>query len=434
MFAAAIFSPAWESLSRVRVAIVHDWLYVLGGAERVLRSMLRCFPQADLFTLFDVLPPASRAWIGYDRATTSFMQRLPGIAKRHRSYLPLMPFAIEQFDVSGYDVVISSSYAVAKGVLTGPDQVHIAYVHSPMRYAWDLQHQYLREGNLSRGLKGAAARFFLHHMRTWDTRTSHGVSAYAVNSSFIARRVKKAYGREAEVIHPPVAVPETLTQRPRGTEFLAASRLVPYKNLRAVVEAFALLPHERLVVAGTGPEEARLRALAGPNVRFAGFVPDDELRRLMGTCRAFLFAAEEDFGIIPVEAMGEGAPVIALGRGGVRETIVTEGPGRTGVFFDEPSAASIAAAVRAFITSGELFHPGAAHSQALRFATPIFERDFKNFVEREMATLAATIDRARARALPDGMARLGLQTGGASMADPRTIQPSSRAHPLAGVL
>ncbi len=384
----------------MRVAVVHDWLYVRGGAERVLRSILRCYPGADVFTLFDVLSRADQAWIGYDRSTTSFMQRLPGIAKRHRLYLPLMPLAIEQLDLSGYDLVISSSYAVAKGVLTGPDQVHVSYVHSPMRYAWDLQHQYLRESKMTRGARGVLARIILSYMRMWDTRTAAGVTSFAANSSFIARRIRKAYGRSAKVIHPPVDVPSLPPLWVRGDHFLVASRLVAYKNVRAVVEAFEHLPDQQLIVAGTGPEEARLRALAGPNVSFTGYVSDAELRRLMGTSKAFIFAAEEDFGIIPVEAQGEGAPVLALGRGGARETIITTGPGRTGMFFDEPEASSIASTVRDFLAAGDLFNPEDCHAQALRFAAPLFERRFKSLIQEEMTKMRAELDNARARA-PD---------------------------------
>ncbi len=384
----------------MRVAIVHDWLYTLGGAERVLRSILRCYPGADVFTLFDVLPPADRAWIGYDRSITSFMQRLPGISRRHRAYLPLMPLAIEQLDLSPYDLVISSSYAVAKGILTGPDQVHVSYVHSPMRYAWDLQHQYLRESKLNGGLRGAVARLILHYMRIWDTRTAPGVTAFIANSAFIARRIGKAYGREAEVIYPPVDVPAQSPKWQRGSHFLVASRLVAYKNVRAVVEAFAALPDQQLIVAGTGPEEARLRAIAGPNVTFAGFVTDAELRKLMGTSRAFIFAGEEDFGIIPVEAQGEGAPVLALGRGGARETIVVDGPARTGMFFDDAEPGTIAVTIRDFLAAGDVFHADDCHAQALRFTTTLFERRFSAFVQAEMDRMKQELDRTRARA-PD---------------------------------
>jgi len=372
-----------------RVAVIHDWLYVYGGAERVLRSILRVIPTADVFTLFDVMAPADRARIGYERAHTSFLQTLPGIGQRHRLYLPLMPLAIEQFDLTGYDLVISSSYAVAKGVLTGPDQLHLSYVHSPMRYAWDLQHQYLAESGFQRGLKGAAARMLLHRMRVWDHRTAPGVDAYAANSAFIARRIRKAYGRDAEVLYPPVSVPAQIPyqipQAPNPGHFLTASRLVPYKNVRAVVEAFAALPDQRLVVAGKGPELERLRALAGPNVEIRGFVPDAELASLMAGAAAFVYAAEEDFGIVTVEAQAHGAPVIALGRGGACEIVQTHGPARTGLFFDEPTPGKIAEAVRTFLANPGAFSRSDCHVNAQRFSEQRFEQGFQQFLQTHWA-------------------------------------------------
>lgn len=370
----------------LRVAVVHDWLYVFGGAERVLRSILRCLPGAELFTLFDVLSPEDKARVGFAKAHTSFLQRMPGIARRHRQYLPLMPLAIEQFDLSAYDLVISSSYAVAKGVLTGPDQLHLAYVHSPMRYAWDLQHHYLAESGLTRGIKSVLARLLLHRMRLWDTRTAHGVDAYMVNSHFIGRRVRKIYGRSATVIEPPVDVPARLPQgQTRGDYFLTASRLVAYKNVRSIVEAFHALPDQQLVVAGAGPELARLRAIAGPNVRFTGFLPDAELSAMMGSARAFIFAAEEDFGIVPVEAQAHGTPVIALGRGGVRETLITSGSSPTGMFFDVATPEAITTSIRDFLARSDEFTPAACHANALRFSEQRFEQDFTAFVEEQLA-------------------------------------------------
>lgn len=369
----------------MRIAVVHDWLYTFGGAERVLRSILRCLPSADVFTLFDTLPDATREQIGFAEAHTSFLQRMPAISRRHRLYLPLMPLAIEQFDLSGYDLVVSSSYAVAKGVLTGPDQLHLAYVHSPMRYAWDLQHQYLTETRLTRGIKSMLARFLLHRMRVWDTRTAHGVDAYITNSHFVARRVQKTYGRAARVIYPPVSMPAAPSRhRVKEDFFLTASRLVPYKNVGAIIEAFRELPDQRLVVAGNGPEFARLRAIAGPNITLTGFVPEAELRRLMGAARAFVFAAEEDFGIAPVEAQSEGTPVIALGRGGARETIVTGGPSPTGLFFETATPAAIAHAVRAFLARPAEFSPAACYANASRFEEARFEAEFSAFVEEQL--------------------------------------------------
>lgn len=377
----------------MRIAIVHDWLYVLGGAEKVLKSMLACYPSADVFCLFDVLSDDDRAEIGFTKATTSFLQRAPSIRKHHRLYLPLMPIAIEQLDLRGYDVIISSSYAVAKGVLTGPDQLHIAYVHSPMRYAWDLQHQYLAESRLQSGIKSWLARAMLYRMRLWDTRTAHGVNAYLANSEFIARRIRKVYGRAATVIYPPVAIPAvpTIPSSNRKRFFLTASRLVPYKNMGSIVEAFRYLPNETLVVAGSGPERQRLQALAGPNVSFAGFVPDDHLRRLMRDAEAFIFAAEEDFGITPVEVQAEGTPVIGLGKGGLRETVVTTGPSPTGLFFDLPDPRLIADAVIKYINDSERFTAAACIRNAARFSETRFRTVFSHFVDREYLAFSRQI-------------------------------------------
>ena len=370
----------------VRVAIVHDWLYVIGGAERVLRELLNCYPNADVFTLFDFLTPEERQQLGFERARTSFLQSVPLMRSHHRSFLPLMPIAIEQFDLSSYDLIISSSYAVAKGVLTGPDQVHIAYVHSPMRYAWDLQHSYLREGGYGRGLKGFIARMTLHYMRLWDSRTASGPDAIIANSEFIARRIRKVYGRSAHVIYPPVTLAKPGPDMPRRRHFLAASRLVPYKGIEVAIEAFKHLPDLELVVAGDGPDAKRLRTIAGPNVTFAGFVSDAEMRELMATARALIFAAEEDFGIVPVEAQSEGTPVLALARGGARETVLTTLPQRTGMFFAQPEARAIADCVRSFIAQEHTFSRSICRANATRFSAQRFQSEFKAFVENEMET------------------------------------------------
>jgi glycosyltransferase involved in cell wall biosynthesis len=368
----------------MRVAVVHDWLYVVGGAEQVLREILTCYPDADVFTLFDVLTPQDRARIGFTKARTSFLQNMPLIASKHRSYLPLMPLAIEQFDFSGYDLVISSSYAVAKGVLTGPNQVHVSYVHSPMRYAWDLQHSYLKESGYASGIKSAIARMILYRMRIWDARTAHGPDAVLANSHFVARRIQKVYGRIAEVIYPPVTLSTLSVEPPRGTHFLAASRLVPYKKIEAVVRAFALTPDLQLIVAGSGPEGDRLKKIATPNVTFAGFVSDEKLRELMATARAFVFAAEEDFGIIVVEAQSEGAPVLALGRGGARETVSTALGRRTGMLFAKSEPDVIADCVRSFVAQEELFSRDDCRAQASHFSAERFRAEFTAAVDRAM--------------------------------------------------
>jgi glycosyltransferase involved in cell wall biosynthesis len=370
----------------MRVAVVHDWLYTMGGAEQVLREILRCYPDADVFTLFDVLSPEDRAKIGFEKARTSFLQNMPAIRKRHRMYLPLMPIAIEQFDLSGYDLVISSSYAVAKGVITGPNQLHVSYVHSPMRYAWDLQHAYLTESGYTAGIKSAMARALLHRMRIWDVRTAHGPDAMIANSNFIAKRIKKVYGRDAKVIYPPVTMSKLAVPPPVGGHFLAASRLVPYKKIEAVIQAFAELPDQRLIVAGAGPDAERLKAIAGPNVSFAGFVSDEKLRELMATARAFVFAAEEDFGIIVVEAQSEGTPVLAFGRGGSRETVSASPQQRTGMFFDTNDPQAIAECVRAFIAQESSFSRDVIRTRAQDFSAERFRSELTAFVNEQMRT------------------------------------------------
>jgi glycosyltransferase involved in cell wall biosynthesis len=293
--------------------------------------------------------------------------------RRHRLFLPIMPIAVEQFDVSGYDLVLSSSYAVAKGVLTGPDQIHVSYVHSPMRYAWDLQHQYLRESNLHRGVKSIFARLLLHSMRMWDVRTAHGVNEYIANSHFIARRIQKTYGRAASVVYPPVRVPRAAPKPRKREGFLAVSRLVPYKNTHLIVEAFRHLPGEHLNIVGDGPEMQRLRAMAGPNVTLVGHVPDHEVQTWQQSARALIFAGEEDFGITMAEAQGQGTPVIALGRGGALEIVIEAGSAPTGLFFYQAEPEAIASGVRRFIAEEGRFTPENCHRNALRFAEGRFD-------------------------------------------------------------
>jgi glycosyltransferase involved in cell wall biosynthesis len=384
----------------MRVAIVHDWLYVIGGAERVLREILRCYPEADVFSLFDALTDEERAWIGFKKSKTSFLQRIPGIAKFHRAMLPVMPLAIEQLDLSGYDLVISSSYAVAKGVVTGPDQVHVAYIHSPMRYVWDLQHQYLHECNGLFGLKKVLARLLLHPIRLWDASSGLRPNAIAANSAYVGRRIKKTSGRDAKIIYPPVDITPSPSGLPKRNNFLTAGRLVTYKNVRPVIEAFKLLPELELVVAGAGPEAGRLRAIAGPNVTFTGFVSDAQMRSLMAASRALIFAAEEDFGIIPVEAQAEGVPVLALGRGGATETVIASGPRPTGMFFEEPSAQHIAACVNAFIARESTFSREACQGQARKFSADRFRCQFKAFVDAEIERMRFDIAASRAAERP----------------------------------
>jgi glycosyltransferase involved in cell wall biosynthesis len=391
---------------QIKVAIVHDFLYVYGGAERVLKAILSTFPYADVFSLFDVLSDENRSKIGLTKsASTTFLQRMPMIKTRHRIYMPLMPIAIEQLDLSGYDLIISSSYAVAKGVITGPDQLHISYIHSPMRYAWDLQHQYLKESNKNKGLKGLIARSLLHQMRMWDVRTAHGPNLLLANSQFVARRIHKIYGRDADVMYPPVDVPQTLIADKQYNYnvqpyFLTASRLVPYKNIHLIAEAFAQLPQHRLIIAGDGPDLARIKGVSGANVEFAGYISDDELKTKMRHASAFVFAAEEDFGIVPIEAQAQGTPVIALGKGGLRETIITTGERRTGMFFNTSSPLDIAETIKNFVTQQSKFKASDCHANALRFSEIRFKQDFSEYVTTEYERFKMRLDDTRAKPLP----------------------------------
>ena len=379
----------------MRVAVIHDWLVTFGGAERTLEQMLRVLPQADVFTLIDFMPESQRGFLESHLVRTSFLQRFPGARTRYRHYLPLMPLAIEQFDLSGYDLVVSSSYAVAKGVITGPDQVHICLCHSPMRYAWDLQHQYLRETGLARGLRSLLARALLHRIRNWDARTGNGVDDFIAISRFVARRIRKVYRRDSTVIHPPVDT-EAFTYDPgvrREDFYVTASRLVPYKRVELIVEAFAGMADRTLVVIGDGPEARRVRSKSGPNIRLLGEQPLPVLRDHLRRARAFVFAAEEDFGIVPLEAQACGTPVIALGKGGALETVVgLDGARSTGVFFPEQSVSALQVAVDTFERESSRILPTACRDNALRFRAERFRQEFGAFVGDRFARFRREID------------------------------------------
>lgn len=369
-----------------KIAIVHEWLIDYSGSERVVEQLLLCFPEADLYSVVDFLKDDERAFLGGRKAKTTFIQRLPGARKKFRAYLPLMPLAIEQLDLSAYDVVISSSHAVAKGVITGPDQLHISYVHSPIRYAWDLQHQYLSESGLTTGVKSWIARWILHKIRIWDYRTAAGVDHFLANSKFISRRIQKVYGRKAEVIYPPVDVTQfDIGGGSRGDFYLTASRMVPYKKVSTIVEAFSRMPDKKLVVIGDGTEMPRVQALASPNVTILGYQPFAVLRDHMQRARAFVFAAEEDFGITPVEAQACGTPVIAFAKGGALETVRGLHDARpTGVFFSRQEPDAICEAVLQFEQAADRITAEACRHQALAFSAERFRRELTTFVEAHL--------------------------------------------------
>jgi glycosyltransferase involved in cell wall biosynthesis len=374
----------------MKTAIVHDWLTDRGGAEKVLHNLLEIYPHADLYCLVDFMSERDRGFLGGRPVNTSFLQKLPFARKKYRSYLPLMPLAIEQFDLSGYDLVISSSYAVAKGVITGPGQFHVSYIHSPIRYAWDLQHQYLKETKLTRGFASWIARAVLHYIRMWDIRTANGVDLMTVNSKFIRNRVRKCYGRDSTVIYPPVDTSHLSPSDLKGDYFVTASRLVPYKKVHLIVEAFAKMPDKRLVVIGDGPDMKRIREIATPNVEILGFVGNEELHKYMAEAQAFVFAAEDDFGIVPVESQALGTPVIAYGKGGVLETVVPLGASNppTGLYFGEQTPEAICAAVQEFVDNSDRFDKNACINNAARFSRERFLREFADTVNFALAERA----------------------------------------------
>lgn len=366
----------------MKTAIVCDWLVAVGGAEKFLGHLLDCFPDADIFAVVDFVDHDKRQFLRNKPVHTTFIQKLPFAKKRYRGYLPLMPLAIEQLDVSAYDLVISSSHAVAKGVITGPDQVHVSYVHSPMRYAWDLQHQYLHETGLSKTPRGWLVRYFLHKLRLWDFRSANGVDHFIANSHFIARRIEKTYRRHATVIHPPIELNQFTPGTKKDDFYLAASRLAPYKKMDLIVEAFQQMPDKKLVVIGEGPDKNKVRKKAGANVSLLGYQSNTVLLDFLQRAKALIFAAEEDFGLVPLEAQACGTPVIAYGKGGALETVQgLDHSEPTGLFFNEQSISAIVHAVNRFEQELTRFTVQNCVKNAKRFNPELFKENLLRFVE-----------------------------------------------------
>lgn len=369
----------------MNIAIAHEWLQTYAGSEKVVEQILNVYPDAALFSLVDFLAPAERSFIQNKPVTTSFIQTLPGAKTRFRQYLPLMPLAIEQFDLSDYDLVISSNHAVAKGIVTRADQLHVSYVHTPIRYAWDLQWQYLDQAQLRSGLKGTLTRLIFHYLRLWDVTVSARVDVYVANSSFVARRIWKTYRRQAQVIYPPVATQRFRADRARDDFYLTVSRFVPYKRVDLTIEAFKQsgLP---LVVIGDGAERQRWQKEATPNIQFLGYQPDAIVVDYMERCKAFVFPAEEDFGITAVEAQAAGAPVIAYGRGGVTETVLA---GKTGLFFSHQTVSSLGAAIAAFEREPISTPAERIRSHAEKFSEAQFRKTFEAFIAESWSRFKA---------------------------------------------
>lgn len=377
--------------NEMNVGIVADWLVSYAGAERVIKEMIDIYPDSKLYAVIDFLSNNARENFHGKQAETTFIQKMPYSKTSYQKYLPLMPLAIEQLDVSEHEILLSSSHAVAKGILSGPDQLHISYVHSPIRYAWDLQHQYLRESNLNKGLKGLIAKYLLHKIRMWDYRTANGVDYFVANSNFIARRIKKVYARHADVIYPPVNVERFPLKSTKNDFYFTASRLVPYKRIDLIVEAFSQMPNKRLVVIGDGPEMSKIKAKASSNIEVLGYQKDDVMLECMQNAKAFVFAAEEDFGITPVEAQACGTPVIAFGKGGGLETVRPYGTNNpTGVFFDKQSVTDIINAVHQFECLADKIDPVDCRQNSLRFSSEVFKKTMSDYVESRWKEFKST--------------------------------------------
>lgn len=357
---------------RIKVALIHDWLLMRRGGEKVFEAIAELFPEADIFTLFHE-PGASGEVFERHHVTASRLNRLPGVRRYYRYLLPLLPITIEAFDLSSYDLVISSSHCVAKGVIPSPRAMHLCYSHTPMRYAWDRRDDYFRSA-----FQRLLSRPILHRLRTWDVASSARVDAFIANSEWVAARIRRYYGRPSTVINPFVdgkffSVPVQSKQ----DFYLVVSDFAPYKRIELAIEACAKLGR-KLVVVGDGQDRKRLRRHSGPHVEFRGKVSHEELVLLYSQARALLFPGEEDFGIAPVEAMACGCPVLAFGRGGLTETVVA---GETGLFFDEQTADSLARTMLLFEAGNHGISDDSCRARARSFTKEKFQTEFRKVIE-----------------------------------------------------
>ena len=361
----------------MKIAIVHDWLVTNAGAEKVLKAILEIYPDADVFSLVDFLDKKDRDVIlkGKD-AKTSFIQKLPFAKKHFRNYLPLFPKAIESLDLSEYDLIISSSWAVAKGVQKDKNQLHICYCHTPIRYAWDLYNEYT--SNLSQPKKFLVQQT-LKYIRKWDLATVDRVDYFIANSKFVQKRIQKTYDRDAKVIYPPVDVKKFSLYRQKEEFYLTASRLVPYKKTKLIVEAFNEMADKKLVVIGAGEEFEDIKKIARKNITVLGYCEDSVLIEYMQRAKAFVYAAVEDFGIVPIEAMACGTPVIALNDGGTAETVAD---GENGVHFERQCVEDIVNAVERF--ESLKFDAAVIAKDAKSYATRRFKQEMEDFVASKL--------------------------------------------------
>ena len=357
-------------------AIIHEWLVTIAGAESVLQSIHKLYP-GTIYTLFHDADALKGSIYENLPIETSLLQHFPFAHKHHRLFLPLFPMAVEQFDLRDHKLIISSSYAVAKGVLNSADQLHICYCHSPMRYVWDLTFEYLDAEGLTRGMKSFLVRLFLHYIRVWDSVSSNRVNEFVANSHYIAHRIKKCYNRRSKVIYPPVDVDQFYVSDKKDNYFITLSRLVGYKRIDIIIRAFNKLKLPLLIV-GEGPAMKNLKKIAGKTITFVGHQPAPEVQKLLSHARAFVFGAEEDFGIVNVEAQASGIPVIAFGRGGALETVIEN---ETGLFFYKQEVQCLVDKIKEFLAKEDSFDPLTIRKNAERFPRSRFEQEFKAFVD-----------------------------------------------------
>ena len=369
----------------MRVAIVHYWFVSQRGGEKVVEELCAFYPDADIFSLV-VDRDALSSRVAARRIFTSFIDKLPSSKRWYKHYLPLMPIALEQFDLRGYDLVISSESGPAKGVLTSPETLHICYCHTPMRYVWDMYHDYMSNS-------GRIKRFFmaplLHYLRMWDRLSADRVDHFVANSANVARRIAKHYRREADVVYPPVAVDDFFISEQNDDFYLMVGQLVGYKRADLAVEAFTR-SGKRLVIIGEGEQMRVLREMAGKNVEFLGRQPFEVLRDHYSRCQALVFPGEEDFGIVPLEAMASGRPVIAFGKGGALETVVD---GKTGVFFHEQTEYALHEAVERFEGMKNGFVPTEIRTHACRFGPERFRSEMSKIIETQLCAHARAMGR-----------------------------------------
>lgn len=362
----------------MKVAIVHEWFDTIAGSERCVESFNNLYPESEIYALVDYLDEKDKKeLLGKKRVYTTFLQKFPFGKKLFRNLLPLFPLAVEQHDLREFDLILSSSHSVSKGLLRNQKQIHICYCHTPMRYAWDMYHEYTQELNF---IKRVMAKYFLHKIRIWDISSLNRVDYFIANSKFIQHRIKKVYNRESTVIYPPVDVERFELCEEKEDYYVAFSRLVPYKKIDLIVEAFNA-NGLRLKVLGTGPEIDKLKALASSNIEILGYQDDANVVKIIQRAKALVFAAIEDFGIVPVEAQACGTPVVCLNQGGTAETVVDE---ITGVYFEDQSITSINNAIHRFEENSQNFNPKQIRDHALQFSKKRFEKEIYEFINAKM--------------------------------------------------